>query len=160
MARAPIIRKGSSPGEIVWITTRSISKGRRGCFSKVKSWLRDEGVLLAVREWIQEQPTDQAQCAILCGSMSTGKIIIGTGRRWCDMLSEPFLSSLFFAAAELSSLLGTRTGMADLAIRYANPGCQALFAFDDASNHCCFAPDALLASNISRNPGGKQPRMR
>ena len=26
---------------------------------KVKSWLHDEGVLLAVREWIQEQPTDQ-----------------------------------------------------------------------------------------------------
>ena len=25
----------------------------------MKSWLRDEGVLLAVREWIQEQPTDQ-----------------------------------------------------------------------------------------------------
>ena len=45
--------------EIEWIKTRSISEGRRGCFAKVKSWLHDEGVLLAVREWIQEQPTDQ-----------------------------------------------------------------------------------------------------
>ena len=44
--------------------------------------------------------------------------------------------------------------------QYAFPGCQALFAFDNASNHCCFAPDALLASNISLNPGGKQPCMR
>ena len=39
--------------------------------------------------------------------------------------------------------------------QYAFPGCQALFAFDNASNHRYFAPDALLASNISLNPGGK-----
>ena len=32
------------------ITTRSISEGRRGCFTKVKSWLCDEGVLLAMLE--------------------------------------------------------------------------------------------------------------
>ena len=44
--------------------------------------------------------------------------------------------------------------------QYDFPGCQALFAFYNASNYCCFAPDALLASNISLNPGGKQPRMR
>ena len=34
--------------EIEWVTTQSISEGRCGCFSKVKSWLCDEGVLLAV----------------------------------------------------------------------------------------------------------------
>ena len=45
--------------ETEWIKTQNISEGRRGCFTKVKSWLHDEGVLLAVREWIQEQPTDQ-----------------------------------------------------------------------------------------------------
>ena len=45
--------------EIEWIAMRTISEGRRGCFVKVKSWLCDEGVLLAVREWIQEQPADQ-----------------------------------------------------------------------------------------------------
>lgn len=44
--------------------------------------------------------------------------------------------------------------------RYAFPGCQALFAFDNASNHCCFASDALLASKMNRNPGGSQPHMR
>ena len=41
--------------------------------------------------------------------------------------------------------------------QYAFPECQALFAFDNVSNHCCFAEDALIASNIS---GGRQPRMR
>ena len=41
------------------ITTRSISEGRRGCFAKVKSWLCDEGVFLAMQEWIRGQPTDQ-----------------------------------------------------------------------------------------------------
>ena len=44
--------------------------------------------------------------------------------------------------------------------QYAFPGCQALFAFDNASNHRYFAPDALLASNTSLNLGGKQPCMR
>jgi hypothetical protein len=44
--------------------------------------------------------------------------------------------------------------------QYAFPDCQALFAFDNASNHCCFAPDALIASNINLHPGGKQPLMR
>ena len=45
--------------EIEWIKMRSISEGRRGCIVKVKSWLHDEGVLLTVQEWIQEQATDQ-----------------------------------------------------------------------------------------------------
>ena len=44
--------------------------------------------------------------------------------------------------------------------QYALPECQALFAFDNVSNHCCFAEDAFIASNISLNPGGRQPRMR
>ena len=34
------------------------------------------------------------------------------------------------------------------------------FAFDNASNHCCFAEDALIASNVSPNPGVKQLCMR
>lgn len=44
--------------------------------------------------------------------------------------------------------------------RLAFPGCQALFAFDNASNHCCFANDALVAAKMNRNPGGAQPHMR
>ena len=44
--------------------------------------------------------------------------------------------------------------------KYAFPSCQALFAFDNASNHCCYAPDALLASAVNLNPGEKQPLMR
>ena len=44
--------------------------------------------------------------------------------------------------------------------RYAFPGCQALWAFDNASNHCCFSTDALVAHKMNRNPGGEQPLMR
>ncbi|RPA99439.1 hypothetical protein L873DRAFT_1835395 [Choiromyces venosus 120613-1] len=44
--------------------------------------------------------------------------------------------------------------------RWAFPDCQALFAFDNASNHSCFSSDALVASRMNRNPGGKQPHMR
>lgn len=43
---------------------------------------------------------------------------------------------------------------------YASPDCQALFAFDNASNHCAYAPDALVAAKMNRNPGGQQPLMR
>lgn len=43
---------------------------------------------------------------------------------------------------------------------YAFPGCQGLFAFDNASNHCSFAADALVASKMNLNPGGSQPLMR
>jgi hypothetical protein len=42
---------------------------------------------------------------------------------------------------------------------YAFPGCQALFAFDNALNHSCFAHNALVASRMNLNPGGKQPLM-
>lgn len=38
--------------ELTWIKERMIEEGKRGCFSKVRSWLNDEGVQLAVREWI------------------------------------------------------------------------------------------------------------
>jgi len=40
------------------------------------------------------------------------------------------------------------------------PGCEALFAFDNASNHCAFAADALIASRMNRTPGGQQPLLR
>lgn len=43
---------------------------------------------------------------------------------------------------------------------YAFPDCQALFAFDNASNHACFAEDALLAKKMNLGTGGKQPRLR
>jgi hypothetical protein len=44
--------------------------------------------------------------------------------------------------------------------RVAFPGCQALFAFDNASNHCCYKNDALLSAKMNLGPGGKQPYMR
>jgi hypothetical protein len=42
----------------------------------------------------------------------------------------------------------------------AFPDCEALFAFDNASNHCAFAADALVASKMNLLPGGKQPLLR
>jgi hypothetical protein len=42
----------------------------------------------------------------------------------------------------------------------AFPGCIAVFAFDNASNHACFAPDALRAEKLNKGPGGAQPIMR
>lgn len=38
--------------------------------------------------------------------------------------------------------------------------CQALFAFDNASNHACFAENALLAKKMNLGVGGKQSCMR
>ena len=38
--------------EISWRRNRTIPKGKQGCFQKVKSWLTDEGVELAVREYL------------------------------------------------------------------------------------------------------------
>ena len=35
-----------------WLRSRDIEEGRKGCYSKTKSWLNDEGVQLAVREWL------------------------------------------------------------------------------------------------------------
>lgn len=43
---------------------------------------------------------------------------------------------------------------------YAFPDCQVLFAFDNASNHCAYVLDALVAAKMNRNPGGQQPLMR
>lgn len=43
---------------------------------------------------------------------------------------------------------------------YAFPVCQALFAFDNASNHACFAENALLAKKMNLGTGRKQPRLR
>jgi hypothetical protein len=36
----------------------------------------------------------------------------------------------------------------------------AVFAFDNSSNHAAFRKDALVASRMNLNPGGKQPIMR
>jgi hypothetical protein len=35
-----------------WIRTNKIEEGRQGCFQKTSSWFGDEGVQLAVREWL------------------------------------------------------------------------------------------------------------
>lgn len=42
----------------------------------------------------------------------------------------------------------------------AFPGCQAVFAFDNASSHNAYAADALRVGNMNLNPGGKQATMR
>jgi len=40
------------------------------------------------------------------------------------------------------------------------PNYQALFVMDNSSGHLAFAPDALDASKMNVNPGGKQPKIR
>ena len=38
--------------EISWKKSRIIPEGKQGCFQKIKSWLTDEGVELAIREYL------------------------------------------------------------------------------------------------------------
>jgi hypothetical protein len=38
--------------EGTWVRDRDIETGSQGCFSKVQSWFNDEGVHLAVREYL------------------------------------------------------------------------------------------------------------
>jgi hypothetical protein len=38
--------------ERTWVSERSIEEGRQGCYSKVQSWLNDEGVQLAIRDYL------------------------------------------------------------------------------------------------------------
>jgi len=45
-------------------------------------------------------------------------------------------------------------------LKYAFPGCEGLFAFDNASNHAEFAPGALVAAKMNLGPGGRQPLLR
>ena len=40
-----------------------------------------------------------------------------------------------------------------------HPGCVAIFAFDQSSNHTSYAKDALIASKMNLSSGGKQPKM-
>jgi len=40
------------------------------------------------------------------------------------------------------------------------PGCQAIFLFDNASNHSSYAADALRVDNMNLHPGGKQSWLR
>jgi hypothetical protein len=40
------------------------------------------------------------------------------------------------------------------------PNCVAVFAYDNSSNHAAFRKDALVASQMNLNPGGKQLIMR
>ena len=42
----------------------------------------------------------------------------------------------------------------------AFPGCQAVFLFDNASNHSSYAADALRVDNMNLHPGGKQALLR
>ena len=42
----------------------------------------------------------------------------------------------------------------------ASPGCQAVFAFDSASNHCSYVADALRVENMNLNLGDKQSILR
>ena len=44
--------------------------------------------------------------------------------------------------------------------QHAFPEYEGFFAFDNASNHCAFTPDALIASKMNLTPGGKQATLR
>jgi hypothetical protein len=51
----------------------------------------------------------------------------------------------------------------DKAIRIVeanHPNARGAFCFDNSSNHGAYAADALIASRMNVNPGGKQPKMR
>ncbi|CAG8678185.1 4208_t:CDS:2 [Cetraspora pellucida] len=39
-------------------------------------------------------------------------------------------------------------------------GTKALFVFDNATRHCAYSEDALVAKNMNLSSGGKQPKMR
>lgn len=39
------------------------------------------------------------------------------------------------------------------------PGCTGLWLFDNSANHGAYSEDALVASRVQMNPGGKQSRM-
>ena len=41
-----------------------------------------------------------------------------------------------------------------------HPGCIGVFVFDNSTNHGAYAPDALVATKMNLNPGGKQSRLR
>ncbi|CAJ0644514.1 14480_t:CDS:2 [Entrophospora sp. SA101] len=41
-----------------------------------------------------------------------------------------------------------------------HPGCVAVFAFDNSTNHGAYASDALLVNKMNLNSGGIQPKMR
>ncbi|RPA85772.1 hypothetical protein BJ508DRAFT_198382, partial [Ascobolus immersus RN42] len=45
-------------------------------------------------------------------------------------------------------------------LELVHPGCQYLFLFDNATNHCSYAEDALVARRMNWGPGGSQPLMR
>ena len=45
-------------------------------------------------------------------------------------------------------------------LEHVAPAFQHLFIFDNSSGHGAFAPDALVASKMSKGWGGKQPLMR
>ena len=45
-------------------------------------------------------------------------------------------------------------------LKFAFPGCEGLYAFDNASNHCPYTPNALTTTKMNLGPGGKQPVMR
>lgn len=38
--------------ERTWFASQTIDEGKKGCYQKTSSWFNDEGVLLAVREWL------------------------------------------------------------------------------------------------------------
>jgi hypothetical protein len=42
----------------------------------------------------------------------------------------------------------------------AFPGCIGLWAFDNATNHCAYAEDALVVRHMNLKPGGKQKSLR
>ena len=44
--------------------------------------------------------------------------------------------------------------------KFAFPRFQGLFAFDNASSHCTYAEDALIAERMNLGPCCKQPRIR
>ena len=45
-------------------------------------------------------------------------------------------------------------------LKHAFPECEGFLSFDNASNHCAYTPDALIASNMNLTPGGKQALLR
>jgi hypothetical protein len=56
-----------------WLEDGAIPEGRRGCYTKTKSWFKDEGVEQAVREWLSGRSGDGTFSGAFSRSRSHGR---------------------------------------------------------------------------------------
>ncbi|RPB03246.1 hypothetical protein L873DRAFT_1787065 [Choiromyces venosus 120613-1] len=134
--------------EISWIKGQVIESSKMRRDEKIASMLEDESIILAVWKYISE-----VKEVVTSSGIAQGVFVSSHWAETNNAVIPPIRDRI-----DGEKLLDQIRNKAISAFEAEFPGCQALFLFDNAKNHCKYVENALRVSKMNMADSGKHAR--